>query len=67
MEPFYRGDADPHVAQSGTGLGLSIVKSLVDLHCGRLSFDSAPGRGTTVTITLPYVQASGESETAEGE
>lgn len=61
VEPFYRGEVDPHVAQSGTGLGLSIVKTLVELNCGRLEIDSAPGKGTTVTIYLPYVQATGET------
>ena len=62
VEPFYRGEIDPHIAQSGTGLGLSIVTTLLDMHCGRLEIDSAPGEGTTVTIHMPYVQAAGETE-----
>lgn len=61
VEPFYRGEVDPHVAQQGTGLGLSIVKTLVELNCGRLEIDSTPGKGTTVTIYLPYAQAAGET------
>ncbi|AZO58921.1 MAG: PAS domain-containing sensor histidine kinase [Mesorhizobium sp.] len=37
----------------GTGLGLSLVKGLVALHEGTMSIESAPGEGTTVTISLP--------------
>ncbi len=37
----------------GAGLGLSIVKSLVELHKGRVSLESKPGIGTRVTVRLP--------------
>jgi heavy metal sensor kinase len=37
----------------GTGLGLSICQTVVTAYGGRLAVDSAPGRGTTVTIDLP--------------
>lgn len=36
----------------GTGLGLSITSSIIQTHKGRMTFDSAPGLGTTVTIFL---------------
>jgi signal transduction histidine kinase len=37
----------------GTGLGLAIVRRVVETHRGRLHLQSQPGRGTTVTLTLP--------------
>jgi PAS domain S-box-containing protein len=37
----------------GTGLGLTIVKRCVDLHDGRIKFESGAGAGTLVTVFLP--------------
>ena len=39
--------------QHGTGLGLAIVQSVVSDHDGRVSVESAPGKGTTFYIELP--------------
>ena len=39
--------------QHGTGLGLAIVQAVVTDHGGRISVQSAPGRGTTFQIELP--------------
>ena len=41
------------VAQSGAGLGLSLVKSLIELHGGRVELHSAPQRGTQVICHIP--------------
>jgi signal transduction histidine kinase len=37
----------------GTGLGLAIVGRVVETHRGTLKIKSAPGRGTTISVTLP--------------
>jgi signal transduction histidine kinase len=37
----------------GSGLGLSIVKGLVERMGGEVTADSAPGKGTTITVSLP--------------
>ncbi|GAB4483568.1 MAG: hypothetical protein OHK006_04980 [Thermodesulfovibrionales bacterium] len=50
-ERFFRGRHGERTR--GTGLGLSLVQEFVDMHGGTVSFESAEGRGTTVTITLP--------------
>jgi polar amino acid transport system substrate-binding protein len=40
----------------GTGLGLSVSAGIVKEHGGVMSFESTPGRGTTVTLTFPEIQ-----------
>lgn len=54
LDPFYR--ASNRGAVQGTGFGLSIVKRFVDFHKGQLIIESVVDKGTTVIITLPYLQ-----------
>ena len=42
-----------HSFPGGTGLGLAIVHRIVEEHGGVIRVDTTPGRGTTVSISLP--------------
>ncbi|MGE5503828.1 MAG: chemotaxis protein CheB [Actinomycetota bacterium] len=53
MEPFEQGSLTAHHSQEGVGLGLPIARSLVILHGGAMDFASTPGKGTTVTVSIP--------------
>jgi two-component system phosphate regulon sensor histidine kinase PhoR len=55
-ERFYRVDVTESRAQGGTGLGLALVKHILHRHRGRLTIDSAPGKGATFTVRLPLDQ-----------
>lgn len=52
-QPFTQVQNDYTRQFEGTGLGLSLVKGLVVLHGGTMTIESAPGEGTTVTVTVP--------------
>jgi two-component system phosphate regulon sensor histidine kinase PhoR len=55
-ERFYRVDVTESRAQGGTGLGLALVKHILHRHRGRMSIESAPGKGATFTVRLPLDQ-----------
>jgi signal transduction histidine kinase len=55
FDRFYqaRQSAAPATGEGGKGLGLAIVKRIAELHGGSVAVRSAPGQGTTVTLSLP--------------
>ncbi len=54
LQPFGRIEQTGGTGgEKGTGLGLPIAQRLAELHGGRLTVESIPGQGTTISITLP--------------
>ena len=54
FEPFTQENRSARTSYSGTGLGLSIVKKLVDQMGGSIQLSSKLGKGTIVTIHIPF-------------
>lgn len=54
FEKFYQ--ADRSRSSPGNGLGLALAKRIIDLHGGAVTVESAPGKGSEFTVTLPAPQ-----------
>jgi NADPH-dependent 2,4-dienoyl-CoA reductase/sulfur reductase-like enzyme/rhodanese-related sulfurtransferase/two-component sensor histidine kinase len=58
FEEFYRASNARLFDKQGTGFGMTLVKQIIDLCGGTLSLKSREHEGTTVTFTLPLLEAS---------
>ncbi len=54
FEKFHRGKQASSVSPTGTGLGLTLVKHIMDAHGGDVIIKSQPGKGTCVSLILPF-------------
>jgi len=53
LEPFGQVVEAQRGERTGTGLGLPLVRALIERHGGTFDIDTAPGRGTAVTLSFP--------------
>ena len=61
FDPFFT----TRFGQGGSGLGMHIVYSFVTgILCGKIEITSAPGQGSSFTITLPLIAPSRSQPTA---
>ena len=60
-KPYGRVELPPELAQEGTGLGLPIVERILAGHGGQVEIDSAPGKGTRVSLHLPGLSLQGSA------
>jgi len=59
FDPHFTTKAGPdETGKGGTGLGLTACREIVEAHRGRIRVESAPGKGTAITIRLPVLQAA---------
>lgn len=59
---FYKVDKARTRIDAGTGLGLAIVKQIIELHGGRVSAQSEPGRGAVFSIWLAQSPERGKEQ-----
>lgn len=57
FEPHFSTKAGPdETGKGGSGLGLTACREIIEAHRGRIRVESAPGKGTAITIRLPALK-----------
>jgi signal transduction histidine kinase len=62
FEKFYRAESSLVHTTKGSGLGLALVQHIAEAHGGRVEVASAPGQGSTFTLSLPVAGEAGAGE-----
>jgi two-component system CheB/CheR fusion protein len=63
---FVQGDQTLARSDGGLGIGLTLLRTLVDMHNGRVEAHSdGPGRGSTFTVWLPLAAAAATASAGE--
>jgi signal transduction histidine kinase len=65
FERFYQVDKSVSRIYSGTGLGLSISDAYVRMLGGKFSLESAPGKGSRFSFTIPWKQTDAHIVSSE--
>ncbi len=60
---FFRVEQSRSLRHGGAGLGLAIVKEIIELHNGRVMFESVQGGWTSVRVELPLYSDDRSSST----
>jgi signal transduction histidine kinase len=53
LDTMHHSSGEFQFCKRGIGLGLCLVKTFVELHGGKIDFESAPGHGTTFRVRIP--------------
>lgn len=56
FDRFYQGGNSNTWEWESSGIGLTLAKELVELHGGKISVESEPGKGSTFAVRLPIWQ-----------
>ena len=59
---FWQADTSSQRKYQGMGIGLSLVKEIAEAHGGSVSVESERGKGTTMSVLLPFQEAEDEAE-----
>ena len=66
FEPFSRADDHRTTKVQGTGLGMAITRNIVNLMNGDIQVESAPNKGTKITVTV-YLKLQEDEKEQEKE
>src|SRR5437899_2616426 len=67
FDRFWQADGSSKRKFQGVGIGLALVKELAEVQGGKVSVASEEGKGTTLTVRLPYLTADAPAQPKSAE